>query len=344
LVSKKARKQQRIFIVLLIASIVFLCADYTASNYYILYKESAFFGIGWSSSIWVLLVPLYYLLSSSFLMGKRVSPVKIFLHTIPFIGSLILNVPFFFLPADVRQEYLLSYSSGQNITLIHIISKLVYHLQLLVYPLLLFFMIRKKNISTSNFIAIINYSLVFVGIGSFLHLFAFNIFGLSISWITSNLIYVLLTLFIHLTAFVLMIRPSWLYVDLKEVVSKYTNSNLANVDKQKIQMDLEDLMNNKKIYTEPDINLNKLADKLSITSHQLSEFLNKENSQSFHEFINFHRINEAMRMLKKAENNLYTIEAIAGEVGYISAATFYRNFKKQTGKSPSRWLESDGLD
>ncbi len=340
LISNRIEKIRRIITLLLIASLLLLCTDFVLSNYFILYTQKAFVGIGWGSSFWLLIVPLYYLLFCSFLTGTTLDIKKEFLHFTPFLASMVINLPFFILPPETRQEYLLSYSSGQNITALHIILKTAYHLQLLVYPLLIFFLIRRKGVSTFNFVSVVNGCLLTLGIVSFIHLLSFNVLGLSISWFTSTFVFVSLTLFIHATAYILMFRPNWMFRHIKEVISKYTNSNLTNVDLIKIQDDLNHLMIQQKIYLQQDLNLSKLAQHLSITPHQLSEFLNHKNSETFHDYINLHRVNEAKDVLSNTKNNVFTIEAIAQQVGFNSTATFYRSFKKHTGFSPTKWLES----
>ena len=141
---------------------------------------------------------------------------------------------FFFLPADGDRNTCYRIAVGKNITLIHIISKLIVSFAIACVSTLIVFPWSGKRISLPSISLQSSITVWYLlGIGSFLP-FCFQYFW-SIHILDNQqfLIYVLLTLFIHLTAFVLMIRPSWLYVDLKEVVSKYTNSNLANVDKQK---------------------------------------------------------------------------------------------------------------
>lgn len=337
--SKKVEKTQKFLLILLIISLSILSTDYVLSNYYLISDLGAFFGIGWSSSFWLIIAPLYYLLFCSFLTYDAVSVRKIVLHSIPFIISFFFNLPFFVLPAETRQEYLLSYSSGQDISVIHIISKGIYHIQLLIYPLLILRIVKQKKISQLNFSSIINIGLLLVGIGSFLHLVSFNLFGFSISWLTSKFVFISLTLFIHATALLLILRPDWMFKPIDELIAKYSISNLSNVDVEKVRDELDKLMNQQRIYLQQDLSLSKLAKLISISSHQLSEFLNRNNSQSFNDYVNSYRVIEAKNVLTSSEYNLLTIEAIANKVGFNSAATFYRSFKKQTGFSPTKWIE-----
>ena len=326
--------------ILLILAITLLTADYALSNYYILYKDQAFFGIGWSSSLWLVVAPLYYLLFQSFLTNVVLTLKNTIVHLTPFIASLVFNTPFFILPAEVRQEYLLSYSLGREITLLHIILKAIYHLQLLLYPALILKVLLRIKVSPLNFVTIINLSLIAVGVGSFIHLMSFNFFHLSISWFTSTIIFVCLTFFIHVTVFLLMARPDWFLIQVNEVVAKYTISNLSNIDVDKVQNDLKLLMEQQQVFLQRDLSLTKLSDFLQISPHKLSEFLNQKKTQTFSDYVNSYRIKEAKKILLSSEYKVLTIEAIAHKVGFNSTATFYRSFKKQTGVSPTEWLKT----
>ena len=338
--TKKVEKTQKGLLILLVTSLTILLADYVFSSYNMINEKKAFFGIGWSGPFWFLITPLYYFLSRSFLFKNQVVIKKQGLHFFPFFISLIYSIPFFILPADARQEYFTSYALGQEIALSHIVSKVVYHIQLLVYPILIFRMMNQKSMNTINFISITNFGLLFIGVSSFAHMISFNFFKLNISWFTSIFVFVSLTIFIHSTAFLLIARPDWIIKPIKEILLKYTNSNLTSIDVQRLRYELQLLMQQQKIYLQRNLKLVDVSNELSITTHQLSEFLNQENNQSFNNYINSYRIKDAQELLINLESNFYTIEAIAYESGFKSTATFYRCFKKLHNVSPSEWLKT----
>ena len=54
-------------------------------------------------------------------------------------------------------------------------------------------------------------------------------------------------------------------------------------------------------------------------------------------YINHFRINSAKELLKNAEYEHYTIEAIGGMSGFKSKSAFNSAFKKITGYTPSEY-------
>jgi len=95
---------------------------------------------------------------------------------------------------------------------------------------------------------------------------------------------------------------------------------------------LENTMAEKQLYKNPNLSLQDLAQELSISSHQLSQFLNNNVGKNFTSFINEFRISEACRII--ISNDKITLEAIGYDVGFNSKSTFFAAFKKHTGTTP----------
>lgn len=55
------------------------------------------------------------------------------------------------------------------------------------------------------------------------------------------------------------------------------------------------------------------------------------------DYLNNQRVAEACRLIRQ---NKYTMEEIASRCGFGNVSTFYRNFKKDMGKSPLKWGQS----
>jgi len=81
------------------------------------------------------------------------------------------------------------------------------------------------------------------------------------------------------------------------------------------------------------VRIKDLAGRLNITSHQLSEFLNRHFGIDFNSFINTYRVEEAKRMLR--DNRDQSIISICYEVGFSTKASFNSAFKRITGITPS---------
>ncbi|MEO5583101.1 MAG: AraC family transcriptional regulator [Saprospiraceae bacterium] len=122
--------------------------------------------------------------------------------------------------------------------------------------------------------------------------------------------------------------------------SKYQNSVLKNDFGHQVLDKLNQLMNEEKLYVDDEINLDKLALRLEISRHQLSQVLNELAGMNFFEYINSRRIVEAKNLLTSTSKKELNIIEIAYKVGYSNKVTFNNTFKKYTGMTPSEYRSS----
>ncbi|MGA2160312.1 MAG: helix-turn-helix domain-containing protein [Dehalococcoidia bacterium] len=127
--------------------------------------------------------------------------------------------------------------------------------------------------------------------------------------------------------------PEFFFALRKEYRKKrYERSVIAGLNTKAIQNRLDELMNDDKIYKDTELNLQSLAAQLSITPHQLSQFLNERLKVSFRSYVNGYRVGEAKRLL--VTNRDMNISMICYEAGFGSYSTFHGAFKEVTGMSP----------
>ena len=342
LFDKRMEPDRKYFLLGLLLCMSFLSADYSITNFYLINGLGVCPVIGLSGAFWLGIGPLFYMSVKSFLGKKTKSPKWALWHLSPLFFSIIVNLPFIFFPAAERQAYLLEYSFTGEAGIMHWLLKSIYHLQILVYPVLLFRELKKNKVPKRSAAYFLTAGLLLLGIVSFAHLLAFNVFHLPFSWFTSNVVFISLTLFIQTLAILSISRPEWIFEPIKKAAKKYANSNLSKLNIPQINARLNQLMEQEKIYRNPDLNLALLAKHLSISPHQLSEFLNQENQQAFGEYVNRYRVREAQYLLRQNASRNLTILAVAYEVGFNSNATFYRYFKKYAGQSPTGWMKGEG--
>ena len=79
---------------------------------------------------------------------------------------------------------------------------------------------------------------------------------------------------------------------------------------------------------------------LSLRPKILSQVINETIGQTFFDFINRYRIEEAKRLLTNPADKKITVLEVLYEVGFNSKSSFNKNFKKVTGQSPSEYLSS----
>lgn len=115
------------------------------------------------------------------------------------------------------------------------------------------------------------------------------------------------------------------------VVSKYSRSALSDDQAQRIAKKITLVMKNESLHRDPNLSLSKLAGSIGASSNHVSQTLNETLGMSFFDYINQWRIEDAKREIILAEDSILNI-ALA--VGFNTSSSFYKAFKKETGKTP----------
>ncbi|HDP95215.1 MAG TPA: helix-turn-helix domain-containing protein [Candidatus Aminicenantes bacterium] len=119
--------------------------------------------------------------------------------------------------------------------------------------------------------------------------------------------------------------------------AKYRTSGLTTDVAEKKLADLLRLMKEEKPFLEANLTLVKLARHMNIHANYLSRIINERRNQSFNDFVNQYRIEEACRRLADPRWKEMTILQIAYETGFYSKSVFNTAFKKFTGRTPSQY-------
>lgn len=120
----------------------------------------------------------------------------------------------------------------------------------------------------------------------------------------------------------------------------YQKSGLTNNDMKKIYEQLENVMKNKKLFLQPELNLHNLASELQTPAHHITQTLNVYLRQNFYDFVNGYRVNAFIKKIENRESEHFSLLAIALDCGFNSKSSFNRIFKKQTGITPSEYKKS----
>lgn len=102
---------------------------------------------------------------------------------------------------------------------------------------------------------------------------------------------------------------------------------------------LQQLIQSEQIHLDCDMSLPKLAAKLNINTHQLSELLNVHLDTTFYDFLNQHRFLVAQSLLTQ-KNNPLSVSDIVYQAGFNNRSSFYKVFKQKTGLTPSQFKKS----
>lgn len=127
----------------------------------------------------------------------------------------------------------------------------------------------------------------------------------------------------------------------KKVYANTIQNFTLNDEKEKeILVALEKLIE-KEYYLQSDFSLQNAAKKIKTNTTYLSHVVNKNFDKSFSEYSNELKMNYVVRQLlgNKIYRN-YSTQAMAESVGYKSAVSFTRSFKKRTGVTPVQFIKN----
>lgn len=101
---------------------------------------------------------------------------------------------------------------------------------------------------------------------------------------------------------------------------------------------IETLIQEQKLYQNPELTLTDLAKKLDTNAAVISKTINQGFQMNFNDCINTYRIEAVKNSFANGEHKKSTLLGIAFDCGFNSKATFNRAFKKNTGKTPKEYL------
>ena len=151
-----------------------------------------------------------------------------------------------------------------------------------------------------------------------------------------------LTLFVYAMGYIGLRTPEVL-TGMNELPPqpRYQKSTLTSERADTYLQRLLDLMNKEKPYLDGELTLQKLAQAVAISPHHLSQTINERLNQSFIDFVNAYRIEEAKRLLLDSTKKHYSILAVSEEVGFNSKSAFNTAFKKHANMTPSEYRRAN---
>lgn len=318
--SAEGKKNKGIYyLISLLIVTTYIGIQYLLSN--LGYREAnpILFSLGFSPMF--LIPPLYFLFSSSNLNYRKFS-LKTSLHFIPFL--VFLSFQFIDISLTLKKMVFLAFV-----------------IQLLSYSIVSFKLLSKRkndDIEPTSVLRFLTVSMLIFAISVFLLYVTTIIFKVK----SIGLLSIVIVFFIGFVTIleVHMIKGLRTSLDFTVFqVKKYKNSNLQSQNIEELGERLNTLLIKDKVFLDSNLKANDLADKLEISRHQLTEFINQELECSFNELMNKHRINHIKKDLLNKDKKHLSISGLANEAGFKSTATFYRVFKDQTGFTPSEYIK-----
>lgn len=279
--------------------------------------------------------PANYLYHYLLLNPEKPVPVKLKIQFAPGAAALICEIIFQFLPLDLKKQYIKSLISAPLdhwFTLIIASGAILTFIYFLIMLRLALTVLKSEAIRTQVLILLAAFfstlvSIVLLSLGFML--------GSDHMLLIGGMIITIINICVFLSN---MRYPNFYRIIENEIKkNRYERSLLKGLDAEVIFDRLMDLMGTENIYKDFELSLESLAQMLSITPHQLSQFMNERLNTNFRNYVNSYRIEEAKKILiNESDKNILTI---CYDVGFNSKSTFNTCFKKYTSKTPSEFRQ-----
>ena len=124
---------------------------------------------------------------------------------------------------------------------------------------------------------------------------------------------------------------------------KYEKTRISDNEINSIHQSLKELMNEEKLYKNPELTLSEVAKRIPIHPNALSQVINTVEGKNFYDYINIQRVEEFKKIALLPKSNQFTLLSSAFESGFNSKTSFNRNFKKVTNLSPTEFLKQKNI-
>lgn len=296
---------------------------------------------------------LLYFYSLALTRSKFPSAFKTALHLLPFFMLIVLAIPFYSLSGAEKKDIFLHEGKGYEwYSLIQLCLTLITGFS---YSLATVLVIREYRERIQQFLSNTDKKM--------LRWLEYLTIGLGLIWLLV-LLFDDTIIFTGVTIFILFIGlfginqgalfssaerndipnpgPDPLKTGENESTQvKYAKSRLEQEDISDIMQRLEQLMSEQKPFTDSELTLNDLSEKMNLLPNQLSQVINSASGKTFYHYVNTYRVKEFLHLSSLPENKKYTFVALAYDCGFNSKTTFNKYFKLYTGKTPSDYIQQE---
>lgn len=293
--------------------------------------------------------PLLFLYIGALTSGRRNLKKKDFLHFVPFALCVLYLIPYYFQSSAGKLEHLISEYNQDSLGGWYYARSALFITQFLVYLILIVLSLVKYSRTagqSSPYEKHVLFQVRFFAIASvILWTGAVLRYALDQSANTNLLVPFGASVLVYAMGYLRLSKPEVLMnVENDSPAKKYEKSTLLPERSDRYLNKLLHVMESEQPFTDGELTLQKLAEKLSIPAQHLSQVINERRGQSFSDFINTYRVEAAKKKLLDPKMQHYTVLAIAEDVGFNSKSSFNAVFKKHTNMTPSEFRKSSSGD
>lgn len=294
-----------------------------------------------------LLPPLYLFFCNALLFKKTPTSKEWLIHSLPAIFAFLFLLPVFVMGTSEKINYIKTETVSSFSWRYMILNPVFFMLSVGYFSYVLWILrkgaVNKKDLNTAKVKWMRWFTIVFLVIKFCSVLFIFLIDG------EKKFIYSPILAILAIIALIIWLSdgsdltsekqaPQLISIH-EEVEEKYKDSTLSEEDVNRIAIDIDHITKTKQLFLDKKLNIKTLSEEIKINSRTTSEVINRYYKKSFTDFINEHRVNYCKDILLQ-KNQILTLDSIGEEAGFNSRASFYANFKKNTGLSPAEYIKS----
>lgn len=319
----------------------------------VLYYTKLFYNHLWTLQIENGLVlshaPFYFLFISSLLDPYFTFDKKKLWHFFPALVSVLITIPFYFYTPEQKIAYLDSIYS-EEYPLRYVAIAMTSFIQYIVYYYLGFrkligfsFRITQLKQDTEDVRMWINALVIIFYTSTVLSFFPALV---KYDVTTAGFIPLISSPYFFFILYTLVFKPK-MFAQIRQTSLQLEAFEVPELDR-KIEMlaekysELSDRMHREVIkrsmYKDPEISLSKLADILDTKPYVITWIIKNHYNDTFYNYINGLRIEEAKKILGDNAYKNYTIDYIGQLVGFNSKSVFYTAFKKSVGETPTQYV------
>jgi len=293
----------------------------------------------WEDSNALLYGPLIYFFSLRVKNGAIGFQPKMLLHFLPFIifTGFVLHYHTFSSIVETKEllAEIVTYRMGPKVLL----GVLPIFVHLLTYMTVSYKLLIRHKEDLKHYYSSIEISWAFEILKMILLIFSISLAITFVQYLGEKQVFPILLFLLNILTIFLLARI--LLRALRQPMFQTVRNAPAHRPSAKeietVQEGVEKLLEEKKLYMNPQLTVTDLADELGVSKRIISYTINNSMAENFYDLINQYRIKEAQRILMENRDSKFTVLELLYQVGYNSKSSFNTQFRKKTGMTPSEF-------
>lgn len=281
---------------------------------------------------------ILYLMTLAVIQPKFQLKAKHLLHCITFFLMLLMNIPFYLMPAEDKLGYVanfITYAPAYTSFDFWFFSSFFFYIGTYLWlsiAKLSSYQNLVKNNKHANWYR------------SVLRLYLFGLFIGFIYFLIrpSGLIEIPLFNVISMLVMTFLIQSiAYNFITKNNLFNGSASPTLEDVDQRATDGNIiRNKLEVERAYLDDTLTLESFANSIELSKKYVSDLINQQMGYTFREAINYYRVEEAKKLMAEAGDLNRGIVQIGLESGFNNKVSFYRTFKRFTGKSPSDFADT----